>query len=402
MRDEESGELWGPTPLPIREEAWPYHVPPRAGLQPLQPPLARHRARPAPVRAARGSGEDLAGSGSTTTPAAPRRLSRHRLRRVGARRLARRHRAVRRHRGLDAATGALLARNAWTRDFAGPRRLPRPARAAQTGWTGDRASSSAATARSTIPEALERGEPLSGRVGAGLDPCGALQATLELAAGGEAGGRRPARPGRVGRPRRARSSSAIGPPTWTTCSGAVTTRWDDLLGAVQVKTPDRALDLMLNRWLLYQTLACRVWARAGFYQAGGAYGFRDQLQDVHGAGRGRARRRARAPAAGRGPPVRRGRRAALVASAVRPRRAHAHLRRPRLAALRRPRTTSAVTGDGARARRGGPVPRGAACSPTSSRGLLRAQRLRRARVALRALRAGARPEPRRRAPTACR
>src|SRR4029453_13708044 len=61
---------------------------------------------------------------------------------------------------------------------------------------------------------------------------------------------------------------------------AVRTRWDDIVGGVQVKTPDRAVDIMLNRWLLYQTLACRVWARSAFYQAGGAYGFRDQLQDV--------------------------------------------------------------------------------------------------------------------------
>jgi len=116
-------------------------------------------------------------------------------------------------------------------------------------------------------------------VGAGLDPCAALQTRIELAPGGRAEvvvflGQAATVDEARALVTRARDLDL------DLAFKAVTTQWDDIAGAVQVKTPDRSMDLMLNRWLLYQTLACRVWARAAFYQAGGAYGFRDQLQDV--------------------------------------------------------------------------------------------------------------------------
>ncbi|HWH69088.1 MAG TPA: protein ndvB, partial [Candidatus Sulfotelmatobacter sp.] len=128
------------------------------------------------------------------------------------------------------------------------------------------------------PAGLVCDSPLSGRTGAGLDPCGVLQAEIELKPCdrtelffllGQADNRDQARELiRQWRNRDLRREL-----------DAVRRHWEQTLTKIQVVTPDRAMDLMLNRWFLYQTITCRFRARSAFYQAGGAYGFRDQLQD---------------------------------------------------------------------------------------------------------------------------
>jgi len=151
-------------------------------------------------------------------------------------------------------------------------------RGRQTNWTGDRREFIGRNGTLARPAALASAEPLSGNTGGGLDPCGALRTMVELPPGGvvevafflgEAASTEEAR-SLIAR-YRACDLDAV--------KAEVDRHWDDVLGSVQVRTPDRAMDIMLNGWLLYQTLACRVWARSGFYQASGAYGFRDQLQD---------------------------------------------------------------------------------------------------------------------------
>jgi cellobiose phosphorylase len=121
---------------------------------------------------------------------------------------------------------------------------------------------------------------LSGRVGAGLDPCAAIQVPFELTPGQSREivfrlgmGRSTDEAGQL--VRRFRGKAAL-----QETIDAVHGHWKHALGAVQVNTPDPALNLLANGWLVYQTLACRMWARSGYYQSGGAYGFRDQLQDA--------------------------------------------------------------------------------------------------------------------------
>jgi cyclic beta-1,2-glucan synthetase len=177
---------------------------------------------------------------------------------------------------LDPVTGAVLARNPFATAFAGRVAFADLGDGADS-FTADRTSVLGQGGTMAAPAGIGPA-PLSGRIGAALDPCAALQRRITLAPGetitvlallGQAPSESAARD-LVLHHRKTDPLATL---------AQVRQHWSTLLGAVQVQTPDRAMDIMLNGWLLYQTLACRIWARAGFYQASGAYGFRDQLQD---------------------------------------------------------------------------------------------------------------------------
>jgi cyclic beta-1,2-glucan synthetase len=276
VRDEDTGELWNPTVLPIREEAFPYtarhgqgysrfeHVSHGIALDLLQfVPLAD------PIKVSRLTIENHSGRSRRLSVTAYVEWV------LGVSRSASAPFIV---TEIDKETGAMLARNAWNSDFPG-RVAFADLSGRQTEWTSDRTEFLGRNGSFDHPMSLERGNRLSGKVGAGLDPCAALQTTVELRPGDRAEidfflGEAPTT-------EEARVLIALYRGTdLDAILRAVMEHWNNMLGAVQVTTPDRAMNVMLNRWLLYQTLVCRVWARAAFYQAGGAYGFRDQLQDV--------------------------------------------------------------------------------------------------------------------------
>ena len=276
IRDEGSGELWSPTPLPIRDETGEYVVRHGHGYSrcahdahgialdllqfvPADDPikisrltLTNHSSRARSLSVTAYLDWVLGTSRSGSAPYVTTEM--------------------------DATTGAMFARNSWSRDF-GNRIAFADLAGAQTGWTGDRREFLGRNGAPDRPAALVRREALSGRTGAAFDPCCALQTTLVIPAGsqasvvwflGQAGDREEAR-ALIQQYRSADLEASL---------AVVTDGWAHVLETVQVKTPDRALDLMLNHWLLYQTLACRLWARTAFYQSSGAYGYRDQLQDV--------------------------------------------------------------------------------------------------------------------------
>src|SRR5262245_10729020 len=179
---------------------------------------------------------------------------------------------------LDKESGALFARNAFNPDyglavaFADTSLRPRS-------LTGDRIEFLGRNRSMAEPAGLRR-TGLSGMTGAGLDPCAGLMGQFAVPSGGEmvivfvlgqAADADNARRLVVRYRERAEVDRAL---------DGVIADWDRRLGAVRVRTPDPGLDILVNRWLPYQVLGCRLWGRSAFYQSGGAYGFRDQLQDV--------------------------------------------------------------------------------------------------------------------------
>ncbi len=275
LRDEQTGQFWSPTPLPARGET-PYVI--RHGFgytvfehteNGIASELWVYVAMDAPVKFTVLKLRNLSGR--------PRRLSvtgywEWVLGDLRSKSLLHVQTEV------DLKTGALLARNFYNTEF--PERIAFiDVNDGTRTLTGDRKEFIGRNGSLARPLALKRAR-LSGRVGAGLDPCGAVQVTFHLLEGQEREtsfrlgvGRTVAETQNlIRRFRREDASRGALEGVWD--------YWNRTLGAVNVETPDPAVNVMANGWLLYQTLSCRVWGRTGFYQSGGAYGFRDQLQDV--------------------------------------------------------------------------------------------------------------------------
>ncbi len=276
LRDEATGDIWSPTALPIRDEMATYVARHGQGYSRFQhgshgitADLVQFVPKEDPVKISRLVLQNDSGRvrrlsvtayaewvlGSSGAATAPHIVSE-----------------------FDPQSRALFARNAWKGEFGG-RIAFADLGGEQTSFTCDRREFLGRNGSAAQPTALSQAGPLSSSVGPALDPCAALQRSFELRPGarieivfllGQGESREHARQ-LIDRYRAADLDKIL---------AAAADRWNDILCGLQVETPDPEMDMLLNRWLLYQTLSCRVWARAAFYQLSGAYGFRDQLQDV--------------------------------------------------------------------------------------------------------------------------
>lgn len=276
VRDEETGELWCPTASPIRDHAAPYIIAHGQGYTRFE-----HTSR----------GIELVLE-QFVAPGDPVKISRLVLRNVSGKPRSlsvtsyiewvlgttRRQSPTSTTTDYDAARKTIFGRNPFHAFF--PERVAFATLLRDiSAWTADRADFLGQSGRLDNPSALAEGRAMHGLCGTGFDPCAVLKTNIHIPASGEV--EITALLGDADS--RAHAHALIAKFAAIDASSVLTdviSGWDAVINPIQISTPDRALDLLVNRWLPYQSLSSRLWARAGLYQAGGAYGFRDQLQDV--------------------------------------------------------------------------------------------------------------------------
>jgi cyclic beta-1,2-glucan synthetase len=278
IRDDETGAVWGATPGPLRRrpDGGRWVVRHGAGMTSYQHAVADVQQE-LTVCVAPEDPVKIAVLTITNGSTAGRRLSVFGYVEwcLGPPRLGERRFVITRH---EPANGVILASNTYGADFRDRVGFYHATEDAYS-YTCDRAEFVGRNRTVSRPAALRRPR-LSGRCGAGLDPCAALhiavtiepQATRRIAfILGE---------GRDINHALALATKYASLSTIDRALANVEAEWAETLDAIRVQTPDDSFDLLVNRWLAYQTLSCRIWARSGPYQPGGAFGFRDQLQDV--------------------------------------------------------------------------------------------------------------------------
>ncbi len=275
LRDEESGHYWSPTPLPVRS---------------LQPYVSRHGFGYSVFEHTEdGIRSELwayvAPDASIKFTVLKLRNNSGRQRRLSATGYVewvlgdlRSKSAMHVVTEFDPVSGALFARNSYNTEFADRVAFFDADDATRT-VSGNRTEFLGRNGSLRNPAAMTRSR-LSGRIGAALDPCSAIQVAFELAPGQEHEVVFTLGVGRGAADASSLVQRFLSPGAARSTLEAVWQYWNHTLGAVQVETPDQSINALTNGWLLYQTIACRLWARSGYYQSGGAFGFRDQLQDV--------------------------------------------------------------------------------------------------------------------------
>jgi cyclic beta-1,2-glucan synthetase len=275
LRDEQDGQVWSPTPLPVTAAA-PYTSRHGFGYSVFEvaeggiaSELRTYVATDAPIKFMVFTLRNRSGR--------PRRLSITALFELvlGSRRADNLPHVV---TELDTKTGGLFARNAYHGEFAA-RVAFLDCNVEQRTFTGDRLEVLGRNGSPARPACMARTR-LSGRVGAGLDPCLAMRVPVELGDGEERELAFTFGSGRDLADARHLITRFRGTEQARLALEGVWAYWNRTLGTVNVQTPDPSVNFLANGWLLYQVIACRLWARSGFYQSGGAFGFRDQLQDA--------------------------------------------------------------------------------------------------------------------------